>query len=319
MRTFISGASGFVGGHVCERMHELGHDVRGMARSDSSAEVVESYGGTPVRCSLTDVTAEHLEGCQAVVHTAAFVEEWGTREQFWSLNVEGTRRMLEAAKEAGVARFIHIGTEAALFDGRDLVHIDENYPYPERHRFLYSETKAEAEKLVLAANEEDFTTISLRPRFVWGPRDTSVLPAIQRMAALDNFAWIDAGQHMTSTCHVKNLVHAVELALSNGLGGRAYFIADDGERSMREFLTELLGTQGVELPGTSYPGFLVRPASAVLEATWRALGKESPPPVTRFAANMMSATVTVDTKRAREELGYEPVIDVQTGLRELAA
>jgi len=139
-----------------------------MARSDRSAALVGSYGATPVRCSLTDVAAEHLQGCDLVVHTAAFVEEWGTREQFWSINVEGTRRMLDAAKQAGVGRFIHIGTEAVLFDGHDLVGVDETHAYPEHHRFLYSETKAEAEKLVLAANTGDFLTISLRPRFVWG-------------------------------------------------------------------------------------------------------------------------------------------------------
>ena len=117
-----------------------------------------------------------LVGAEVVVHAAAFVEEWGTREQFWQGNVEGTTRMLAAAKAGGVRRFLHVGTEAALFDGHDLRDVDESAPYPARQRYLYSETKAEAERRVLAANAAGFETLSVRPRLVWGPRDTSVLP-----------------------------------------------------------------------------------------------------------------------------------------------
>lgn len=123
---------------------------------------------------------------------------------------------------------------------------------------------------------------------------------------------------MTSTCHVLNLVHAIELAIDHGVGGRAYFVADDGERSIREFLTALLATRGVDPGKRSFPGALVRVVASVLDRTWRVLGKTNAPPVTRFAANMMSATVTVDTRRIREELGYEPVIDVETGLAQMS-
>jgi nucleoside-diphosphate-sugar epimerase len=97
--------------------------------------------------------------------------------------VEGTARALESARAAGVRRFVHVGTEAAVFDGHDLIDIDEARPYPERQLFLHSETKAEAERRVLAANDPGgMTTVSIRPRLVWGPRDTTVLPAVLRMA-----------------------------------------------------------------------------------------------------------------------------------------
>ncbi len=119
------------------------------------------YGAAPVRCDLDAVGPEHLAGVDAVVHCAAYVEEWGTRDDFWKGNVEGTTRMLDVARRAGVGRFIHIGTEAALFDGHDLVDIDETFPYPTRQRYLYSETKAEAERRVLAANGDGLTTISI--------------------------------------------------------------------------------------------------------------------------------------------------------------
>lgn len=314
MRIFVTGGSGFVGGHVIEALSARGDDVLAMARSDVSAEVVAGYGAHPVRTDLSSVTAADLDGVDAVVHCAAFVEEWGTRAQFTAGNVDGTRAMLAAAEAAGVRRFVHLGTEAAIFDGRDLIDVDETYPYPARQRYLYSETKAEAERLVLATNSDRMTTLSVRPRFIWGPRDTSVLPAILRMAEAGSFAWIDGGRHVTSTTHVSNVVAAVLCALQRGAGGRAYFVADDGTRTMREVLGSLAATRGVELPSRSVPGWLARPLAAFVEGIWRLFRIRRPPPLTRFAAAMMSRSVTVRTDRARAELGYQPVVSFADGL-----
>lgn len=318
MRIFVTGGSGFVGGHLIEALHRAGHDVRALARSSSSEATVRGYGATPVRGDLTTLRAADLEGCDAVVHAAAFVEEWGTREQFWQANVEGTRRVLDAARAAGARRFVHVGTEAAIFDGHDLIDVDEDHPYPARQRFLYSETKAEAERLVLAANGGDLETISIRPRFVWGPRDTSVLPTILRMAREGSFAWIDGGRARTSTTHVANLVDALVLALDRGEPGRAYFVADDGTRTLRDFLTSLARTQGVELPGRSIPGPIARGLASAVEGAWRLFGVRRAPPMTRFAITMMSRTVTVRTDRARRELGFAPRLSVAEGLASLA-
>jgi nucleoside-diphosphate-sugar epimerase len=318
MRVFISGGSGFVGGHVIEGLRAHGHEVVAMARSDRSAVAVEKLGASAVRCDLESVSGAHMAGCDAVVHCAAFVEEWGTRAQFIAGNVEGTRRMLAAAQAAGVRRFIHIGTEAVLFDGHDLIDIDERQPYPVRQRFLYSETKAEAERLVLAADGADMCTLSLRPRLIWGPRDTTILPGLQRMHAAGSFAWIDHGQQRTSTTHVANLVHAIGLALEHGEGGRCYFIVDEGTRTYREFLSALAGTAGVDLgDARSIPGWLANAAAAAIEGIWRVLGVRRVPPLTRFTIAMMSCSVTIETDRAQRELGYRPQLGVEQGLAAL--
>lgn len=318
MRIFITGGSGFVGGHAIERLVAAGHTVHAMARSDRSAQTVEGFGATAVRCDLSTVDATHLEGIEAIVHAAAHVEDWGPREVFEAINIAGTERLLAAARAAGVRRFVHIGTEAALFDGGDLVDVDESHPLPARHRFLYSETKAEAERRVLAANGPDLHTVSLRPRFIWGPRDATVLPAIVEMARAGRYAWIDGGRARTSTCHVANLVHAIEQALTHGVGGRAYFVADDGVTTFRAFLTPLAATAGVELPARSLPAPVARGLAAMLEGIWRLLRRPGAPPMTRYAIGMLAATITVDTARARAELGYAPVIDREGGLAQLA-
>jgi nucleoside-diphosphate-sugar epimerase len=319
MRVFVTGGSGFVGSHVIEALVRAGHEVVAMARSDRSAEIVGGFGAAASRTALGQVKAGDLRGVDAVVHAAAFVEEWGTREEFWTANVDGTQNLLDAAKAAGVKRFLFIGTEAALFDGHDLIAVDERAPYPAAQRYLYSETKAEAERRVLAANDASFTAISIRPRFVWGPRDASVLPTIVKMAEEGRFMWLDGGRARTSSTHVANLAHAVVLALGHGRGGEAYFIADDGERSMRELLGALAKTRGVALPDRSIPGVIARPLARLIEGTWRLFGIRRAPPMTAFTISMMSRSVTVKTDKARDELGYRPVISVDEGLRSLAA
>ncbi len=268
MKVFVTGGSGFVGGHVIERLAAR-YEVLAMARSERSAEAVRRFGATPVTCDLDTLDATHLAGVDAVVHCAAYVEEWGTRDDFWRGNVDGTTRCLDAARRAGVRRFVHIGTEAALFDGHDLVDLDETAPYPARQRYLYSETKAEAERRVLAANAEGFTTISLRPRFVWGPRDTTVLPAVLRMAREGVVvARRRAAPHVDGSCEQRR---------PRG-GARA-----DGGRRGTGLLHRRRGdadaagvsrgagedAQGVTLPERSMPGAVARPLAAAVEGAWR--------------------------------------------------
>lgn len=315
MRIFVTGASGFIGGAAARALARA-HDVVAMARSEASAAAVRATGAVPVGCELGAVHAANLAGVDAVVHAAAFVGPWGTRDEFWNANVDGTAQLLAAAREAGVARFVHIGTEAALFAGQDLRDIDETYPYPASTPFLYSETKAEAERRVLAANDPGgaFTTLSLRPRLVWGPGDQSVLRELVDMVQSGRFMWIGGGSARTSTTHVDNVVHGILLALTRGRGGEAYFLTDGEVWTMRDFLTRYLATQGVD-PGTrSIPAWLARGAAAVIEPIWRSLGIPADPPLTRFAACIMSAECTLRIDKARRDLGYEPIVSVEAGL-----
>jgi nucleoside-diphosphate-sugar epimerase len=320
MHIFVTGASGFVGGAITAAL-SVEHDVSCMSRTQSSDDVILAAGGRPLRCVLGAVPKDLLSGCDVVVHAAAFVGDWGSRDDYWQANVVGTEQLLKAAKAAGVKRFIHIGTEAALWYGQHMVDIDETSPYARDSPYLYAQTKAEAEILVLEANSavENFTTLALRPRMIWGPGDQTILPAIQNMVESGKFVWINHGKALTSTTHIRNLVSAVELALDNGRGGEPYFITDGESSTLKHFLTQLLATVAVTPPEKSLPRAAVYPAAVILEGFWRLIGITSAPPLTRHAVGLMACDCTLIIDKATRELGYRPKITVEQGMAELTS
>ena len=319
MRLFVTGASGFVGGAVTRRFAERGDDVLAMSRSQKSDAAIRALGGTPVGCDLENVQAAHIGGAEAVVHCAAFVEQWGPRDAWKRFNVDGTARMLAAAREGGARRFIHISTESVLWKGQHLRGVDETYARAPRSPYPYAATKAQAEELVEAANAPGFQTIILRPRFIWGPGDTTLLPTIEKMAKSGRWMWVNHGRAQTSTTNIANLVHAIELALTKGRGGEAYFILDDGVRSMHEMISGIAAARGVKLPEKSVPGWFADALGATCEFLWGALPLAGEPPITRFSAMILSRDCILKDEKARAELGYRPALSVEDGLRELRA
>lgn len=317
---FVTGGSGFIGGALVRRLVADGWRVRALARSDASASAVAKNGAEAVRGDLEDVgaMADGARGCDVTFHCAAQLGEWGTRAAFERGNVQGTKNAIEASQRAGVHRFVHVGTEAALLDGAPLVMVDEQAPLKPDSKALYSSTKAQAEAAVIAAARPDFETVVVRPRLVWGPGDTTVLPELVDAVKAGKFAWIGGGNHLTSTTHVDNVVEGLVLAVEHGRSGGVYFVTDGEPVPFRDFITRWLATAGVE-PGTrSIPAPVARAVAAVGEGIWRTFRLGGQPPVTRLAVWLSSLETTIDISRAREELGYAPVRGIDEGLAELA-
>jgi nucleoside-diphosphate-sugar epimerase len=316
---FITGASGFVGGAAARHLITKGHKVSAMSRSEKSDAAIRALGAMPVRCDLESIAPKHMAGVDAVIHAAAFVESWGPKDAWYKSNVLGTQAVLDAAKAAGVKRFIHIGTEAAICQGQHIDGADESYPLAPNSPYPYCATKAQAEIRVRAANTPDFTTIILRPRVIWGPGDTTLLPSVADMVKAGKFTWIDGGRARTSTIHIDNLVHAIELSLTKGRGGEAYFILDDGEISMKAMISAMADTIGLKLPDKSAPSWLLDGVAALCESIWRLFNLKSEPPITRHVVMVMKCDCVLDGSKAHGELGYTPVVSREQALAAMKA
>jgi nucleoside-diphosphate-sugar epimerase len=294
-------------------------EVRALARSDAAVAEVMGLGAEPVRGDLDNAAAlrSGMRDCAAVFHSAAIVDDWGDPAVFHRVNVVGTENALIAAREVGVPRFVHVSTEAVLAGPAPLVRVDETMPKPANPYGPYARTKGLAEDRVLAANAGTLTTTIVRPRFVWGHGDTSVLPRVMAAVRSGRFRWIDGGRYLTSATHVRNVCEGLVRAAERGRGGEIYFVTDGPPLEFRTFLGSMLDTQGLRPSNRSIPAGVARTIAAATERIWTLLHRTSSPPVTRMAVKMMGEEVTIDDGKARRELGYSAQVTFDEGIREM--
>jgi nucleoside-diphosphate-sugar epimerase len=316
---FVTGGSGFVGGALVKRLAGEGWTVRALTRSDAAAEKVRALGAEPVRGDLDDAGAMAVGAAASEVffHAAAHLGDWGARRDFERGNVQGTRNALAGARQAGVRRFVHVGTEAVLLAGEPLVAVDERSPLRFDSKALYSATKARAEEAVIEANRDGLETVVVRPRFVWGPNDGTLLPTIVAAVRSGRWAWIGGGRHLTATTHVDNAVEGLILGAQRGAPGGVYFVTDGEPVVFRDFVSRLIASQGLEPPERSMPAPLARALAAGGETAWTVLPLPGRPPLTRFGLWWAALETTIDITRARTELGYAPVKSIDEGIAEL--
>jgi nucleoside-diphosphate-sugar epimerase len=316
---FVTGGSGFIGGRAIERLRAEGWDVRALTRSEGAVKRVRELGAKPVAGDLDDVAALRTgaDAVDVVLHCAAKADDWGAREEFERVNVRGTESVLAAARDAGARRVVHVGTEAALMAGQPLVDIDEDTPLRPDSAALYPATKAKAELAVRAANGSRLETVVIRPRFVWGRGDTTLVPVLVELVDSGRFRWIGGGTHLTAITHVDNAVEGLWLGATKAPAGGVYFVTDGDPVVFKEFVGAMIATQGVRAPDKTIPLGVAKAAAAASEGAWRALKRPGHPPLTRFAVWASGMECTIDISRARRDLGYEPVKDQATGLAEM--
>ncbi len=290
------------------------HHVKAMARSPTAGEVVSKLGAIPIPCSLDDVEARHVVGSEVVVHCAAEAGEWAPPGRYYQANVMGTKRLLDAARQAGVRRFVHISTDSVLLAGIPLRDVNESSPLPETTTHDYAATKAEGELAVIAANDPPkFETVAIRPCLVWGPGDTTILPEIKEMVAKGQFLWLSGGRQTISTTNIENLTAGIRLAMNGQCSGEVFYITDEEPVQMRAFLGGYLGANGVDLPDRSFPAPVAAAAARVIEGIWRKLRPGQKPPLTRLAVEMLSLDHYITTDKARRILGYQPIVTIESG------
>ncbi|MFE3101121.1 NAD-dependent epimerase/dehydratase family protein [Nocardia tengchongensis] len=326
MKALVTGASGFLGGAIVRRLVRDGdYEVAVLARPTSNlrdlAEVIDRV--EVVTGDLTDAASldRATKGVDVVFHSAARVDDRGTRAQFVAENVTATENLLRAAQRNGAARFVFISSPSALMDrdGGDQIDIDESVQYPSRYLNHYSETKAAAERLVLASNTPEFSTCALRPRAIWGAGDRSG-PIVRLLGRAGEGTLPDLSygrQVYASLCHVDNIAEACVLAArSEQAGGKAYFIADAERTDVWGFLGDVAAGLGYPKPTRQPNPRVLAAIVAAIETVWRIpfVAVRWSPPLSRYVVALMTRTATYDTTAATRDLGYHPIVDRDTGL-----
>ena len=324
----VTGATGFVGGKLAERLAEEGFSLRCLVRETSDATLLRSLGAELVRGDLGDQASlrELPAGCDCVFHVAAKVSDWGGREDFFRQNVEATRTLLEASIASGVKRFVHMSSStvtwnSSFFAQSDLVDIDETHPYPPSYDDYYNETKALSEKLVMEYNGKGgLETVAVRPSQVWGAGDTVILPRVAEASLKGILVNMGFNEKMVSPCHVLNLAHATMLCASSPRApGNIYFVNDGESMDKNRFVADQLAAAGIEWkPRITVPYALGYLVAFVLEKIYAMKGSETPPVLTRFAVSALSKSRTYSAGKAARELGYEPVCGYERGIEELS-
>lgn len=320
MRLLVTGGSGYVGRVLIPRLREDGHEVTALARSEAAGEVVESLGASALSGSLTGDRPwlRALGEQEAVLHCAAPVEFWGPDRRFQEAIVEPSLALHDAAQAAGVERFVFLSAAAVVHDGGPGRHDESDAVEPRKLSTGYARAKRTVELAIADRPAEGMTRVVLRPPLIWG-RDMPTLDQFAAAAGKPTWAWIDRGRAQFDAVHVDNLVAALVLAVRHGRDMRPYFVTDEEPREFRAFLEALLATRGITPGKRSFPGSMARVNAAVMETAFKTVGASSPPPLTRWIADFAGREHLYDDTPAREDLGYQPLVDFQDGVRGMFA
>lgn len=328
MRALVTGAGGFLGGAIARTLRERGDEVRGFSRG--AYPHLTELGVEHVRGDVGDPAAVRgaVEGVDVVFHVAARVAASGTYEEFHATNVVGAQNVLDACREAGVKALVYTSTPSVAFGPEDLEGADESIGYSEHFDALYAQTKAEAEQLVLAADSKALHTVAIRPHIVWGPGDTSLLPRVLERGRAGILRRIQGPPKKVDITYVDDavLAHllAAEKLLAGGeaaaaIAGKAYFVSSGTPVEIWSFVDQLLGAAKIPPVKKTVSPRLAMAAGWLLESVHNALGRDGEPRMSTWIVRELTTSRWFDISAARRDLGYEPKVDLDEGLRRLTA
>lgn len=324
MRALVTGGGGFLGGAIVRKLVARGDSVRSLARGDYPA--LRDLGVETARGDLADpaAIARATEGCDVVFHVAAKAGVWGPYADYFRVNVEGTRNVIAACRARGVPRLVYTSSPSVVFNGRDMENADESAPYPAYHEAAYPATKAEAERLALSANGPDLAVVALRPHLIWGPGDNHLVPRLLARARAGRLRRIGTVPKLVDSVYIDNaaaahLLAADRLTPGSPVAGKPYFISQGEPLPVWDLVNRILDAAGLPPVDRSAPSWAAYLAGAACEGVYKVLGIASEPPMTRFLARELATAHWFNIDAARRDLGYEPGVSIEEGLRRLAA
>jgi 2-alkyl-3-oxoalkanoate reductase len=314
---FLTGATGLVGSHVVEEAISRGHRVRALVRASSDTTWLDQWGFEKISGDLTDVEAlrKGVSGADWVLNCAAKVGDWGTLEEFRALNVGAFRLLLDAAADAGVERFVHVSS-LGVYEARDHFGTDETTPPAVNSLDAYTCSKTEAEMLALEYHKTRSLPVAIvRPGFIYGERDRTVLPKLLKNLRRGTFAYFGSGDQTLNCIYAKNLVQAIFLAAQAPRSVGEIFNVTDGARvTKRQFIGRVAELDGLRAPHRKIPLWVARFLSNLMESAAKSRGASQPPLINKARYKFLGLNLDFSIEKARNVLGYAPAFTTEQGL-----
>ncbi len=312
----VTGGTGFVGSHVADALVSRG-TIRCLVRPESDTAHLRSIGAELVVGDLTEpaAVARAVQGVDAILHCAAKVGDWGDVEEFRRVNVGGLQTLLDAVRGKALQRFVQVSS-LGVYAARHHHGTDESEPLPASHIDGYTQSKVECETLALAEHRKHGTPVTIvRPGFIYGPRDRTVLPRLAKRLAKRDILYISKGKNALNTTYVGNLVDAILLAQDRPEAVGEVFNVTDGEFvSKRRFFEAIADGLGLPRPKGSIPLWLAWPLAHWRERKFRRQGRPNPPRITQASVKFAGLNLDFATGKARTMLGWEPRVGFDEGM-----
>jgi nucleoside-diphosphate-sugar epimerase len=321
MFALVTGASGFLGGHLVERLCGAGHRVRAMVRDRGKARFLEGSGAEFVLADVTapETLAAALEGVEVVFHSAALVSNWAPWSEFQATTVQGTENLLQAAIRVGVKRFVHIST-IRVYDDRSCPQnsvIAEDVPigkYGFRDFGNYARAKAEGEAVVWRFASQLPVSV-IRPSWIYGPRDDVILPPLLRWLRDPGSYWPGHGDPCADPIYVTDVADCtIAAALHPAAIGQAYHAAPHEHIRLRAFLAALCERCGVKLLNQTFPYYGAVFFTHLFEAWARLTRRGSAPSLNYAGLAMLTRDIRHSPAKAERDLGWRSQVSVADGL-----
>ena len=314
----VTGATGFLGQRLAQRLHAEGFRVTATGRNRMVGEQLARLGLLFIPADLADREAvvELCKGKALVFHSAALSSPWGKYHDFYQANVVGTKNVIEGCRAHDVSRLIHVSTPSVYFAYEDRLNIREDEPLPQRFVNHYAATKFLAEQEVERAVADGLPAVMIRPRALFGPGDTTILPRLIRANEKKFVPLINGGQALIDVTYVDNVVDSLLLAATapESVVGRVYNITNGEPMRLLDLLTMLFARLAQPFRQKHISFAAAYRLAWLMEGMSRTIMRGREPVLTRYSVGVLAKSQTLDISRARSELGYDPRVSIKDGL-----